>query len=90
MSTIAEQIAEVLARPDVRQALQDAHRAEELENERTRRQRRERKAADAPFVQRALTHFNVKGTWTAEEVEPCLASPRSSLNPAFILNGDEL
>jgi hypothetical protein len=80
MSTLAAYITEILARPDVR----DARR-------RARKTVRRSATAPKPITRRALTHFAVKGSWRAEEIEPCLASPRSSLNPIFILgDGDEL
>lgn len=53
------------------------------------RLRRERHA-ERHVPQQRLTHFAVKGTWEAHEVEPFLAPPRSSLNPAFIVGDEDL
>jgi hypothetical protein len=85
-TTVADYIAEVMERPEVKQA----RRKVERDAARARERRRNREAAEAPFVQRPLEHFAVKGTWTAAEVEPFLAPPRSSLNPAFILGDEDL
>jgi hypothetical protein len=79
--SVAAYIAEVLARPEVVEARRETRLVR-------RRVRRVRKTPAAPVAPRPITHFNVKGTWTAEEVEPHLASPRSSLNPAFVLGED--
>ena len=87
MSTpLAALIDEILARPEVIEARRKVELADALA-----RQKRRQEAKDAPVVQRPLERFSVRGTWEAHEVEPFLASPRSSLNPAFILsNGDEV
>lgn len=78
MSTLAAYINEVLARPDVRRA----RRALRLVDNRLGRKQREHEAASAPFEQRPLERYAIKGSWVAAEVEPFLAPPRSSLNPA--------
>ena len=85
-TALATLIADVMKRPEVQEALREERQAAA----RVHRERHQRKVVEAPFVQRPHTYWEVKGDWQAGDVEECLRSPRSSLNPAFILGDEDL
>jgi len=98
MPTALQQlVADILRRPDIKRAVKQQKRRD------SKRERTTLPAAEQPFVQRPLERYAVKGTWDAGDIEPFLAPPRSSLNPAHaqryaigygddlvILDGEEL
>ena len=101
-------VREFLARPDIKQALEDARRAARCEALYARRRGNHRGRAahladdtvldevehrrvDAALAGLLSERYRVRtGTWTADEVEPYLASPRSSLDMRGLPNYSDL
>jgi hypothetical protein len=91
VTALAAYIAEVLARPDVREARLAASREAHRERQRQSLQYTptEDDAHHGELPDGFTTYYAVRGPWRAEDLEPCLASPRSSLHPAFTQGEEE-